>query len=132
MIVDTSAIVAILTGGPDGDDLLEALAGAAGAKISAGTLLEAGAVLTNRALPQQGRRLDDFLAAVGVSIVPFDEEQAQIARQAYADFGRGSGHPAHLTCGDCFAYALHRVTGEPLLFKGGHFAAAGVPSALDT
>lgn len=77
MIVDTSAIVAILTGEAEADDLLAALARMTGAKISAGTLLEAGTVLTNRALPQQGRR-DDFLAAVGVSVVPFDEEQSHI------------------------------------------------------
>lgn len=61
-----------------------------------------------------------------VEVVPFDERQSQIARQAYVDFGRGSGHPAQLNFGDTFAYSLHRVTGEPILFKGEDFAAAGV------
>lgn len=76
------------------------------------------------------RRLDDLLAVTGVQVIAFDEEQARLARQAYADFGRGSGHPARLNLGDCFTYALHRHTGEQVLFKGEDFAAAGVPSAL--
>lgn len=130
MIVDTSALVAILTGEEDGEAMLDLLASGS-AKISAATLLEAGIVLDSRTSPQQRRRLDDLLTAAEVQVVPFDEAQAQIARQAYADFGRGSGHPARLNLGDTFAYALHRVTGEPVLFKGDDFAAAGVDRATE-
>jgi ribonuclease VapC len=129
VILDTSALVAILVGEEDGDELLEALVSATAPKISAATLVEAGIVLDIRTSPQQRRRLDDLLGAAGVEVVPFDARQAEVARQAYTDFGRGSGHPARLNLGDTFAYALHRVTGEPMLFKGQDFAAAGVERA---
>lgn len=127
MIVDTSALVAILTGEDDGDALLETLVHESSVRISAATLLEAGIVLDSRTAPQQRERLDDLLAALEIDIVPFDTDQWKVARQAYRDFGRGSGHPAGLNLGDCFAYALHRVSAEPLLYKGNDFAAAGVP-----
>lgn len=129
MIVDTSALVAILVGEEDADELLGVLVSASAPKISAATLVEAGIVLDSRASPQQRRRLDDLLKVAGVEVVPFDERQAEVARAACADFGRGSGHPAQLNLGDAFAYALHRVTGEPLLYKGRDFAAAGVEQA---
>lgn len=129
MIVDTSALVAILTGEVEAEDLLRVLVETSPCRISAATLFEATTVLDSRAAPQQRRRLDDLLATAVVEVVPFDGEQAAVARQAYLDFGRGSGHPARLNLGDCFAYALHRVTGEPLLYKGDDFAAAGVPRA---
>lgn len=129
MIVDTSALVAILVGEEDADELLEALVSAPVPKISAATLVEAGIVLDSRTSPQQRRRLDDLLKVTGVEVVPFDARQAELARAAYADFGRGSGHRARLNLGDTFAYALHRVTGEPMLYKGGDFAAAGVEPA---
>lgn len=130
MIVDTSALVAILTGEDAGPAFLGALIDASSVKISAGTLLEAAIVLDSRSSPQQRRRLDDLLSLAGVEVVAFDREQAQAARQAYVDFGRGSGHPAGLNLGDTFAYALHRATGEPMLFKGDDFAAAGVSRVI--
>lgn len=131
MIVDTSALVAILLGEDGADTLLGALVGPDPVRISAATLFEATTVLDSRTAPQQRRRVDDLLAVAGAEVVPFDEVQASLARQAYVDFGRGSGHPATLNLGDCFAYALHRATGEALLYKGADFAAAGVPNALD-
>jgi ribonuclease VapC len=131
VIVDTSALVAILTGEESGPRLLEAMMAADRVNISAATLLEASIVLDSRTSPQQRRRLDDLLRLVGIEIVPFDASQYEAARTAYQDFGRGSGHAAHLNFGDCFAYALARVTGEPLLFQGEDFTAAGVVSALD-
>lgn len=130
MIVDTSAIVAILSAEADGPVLLSALIGATVVKISAGTLLETAIVSDSRSAPAQRRRLDDLVKRIGMQVVPFDAEQLWIARAAYQDFGRGSGHPARLNLGDCFAYALAMVTGDPLLFKGDDFAAAGVRSAL--
>lgn len=129
MIIDTSALVAILVGEDDADALLDALVASSTPKISAATLVEAGVVLDIRTRPQQRRRLDDLLTAAEVEVVAFDERQSQIARQAHVDFGRGSRHPARLNLGDTFAYALHRVTGEPILSTGEDFAAAGVERA---
>ena len=81
-------------------------------------------MIDGRTSPQQRRR-----RVARIEIVPFDADQAQVARVAYQDFGRGSGHPARPKVGDCFAYALATVSGEPLLFKGDDFAATGVWSA---
>lgn len=129
MIIDTSALVAILMGEEEGEAFLELLLGADRPKISTGTLLEAGMVLDSRTSPQQRRRLDDLLGIAEVEVVAFDQKQAHEARQAYVDFGKGSGHAAGLNLGDTFAYALHRTTGEPMLYTGQDFAAAGVPRA---
>jgi ribonuclease VapC len=129
MIVDTSVLIAILAGEDDGPELLELLIGAERPKMSAASFLEAGLVIDGRTSPQQRRRLDDLVRVARIDIVPFDADQARVARAAYQDFGRGSGHPARLNFGDCFAYALATVTGEPLLYKGEDFAATGVWSA---
>jgi ribonuclease VapC len=131
VILDTSVLVAILTGEDDGARLVEALLGADRVRISAGTLLEVSIVLDSRRSPDLRRRLDDLLRLVGTEVVPFDTEQYVIARAAYQDFGRGSGHAAQLNFGDCFAYALSRVRGEAVLYKGNDFDAAGIRSALD-
>jgi ribonuclease VapC len=72
--------------------------------------------------PIATRKFDDFIREANISIEPVTEVQARIARAAYRDFGKGSGHPARLNFGDCFAYALAKESGEPLLFKGGDFA----------
>lgn len=130
MIIDTSALVAILTGEPDGERLLELAARAPALRISAATALEAAVVLDCRTAPEQRRRLDDLLDALEVEIVPFDAEQFTLARSAYQDFGKGQGHPAQLNLGDCFSYALHRAAGESLLYAGDDFARAGVPQPL--
>ena len=79
--------------------------------------------------PNASRRFDDCLRAAAIAIEPETEEQARIGRDAYREFGKGSGHPAQLNFGDCFAYALARVTGEPLLFKGGDFGHTDVTPA---
>jgi ribonuclease VapC len=76
------------------------------------------------------RRLDELLAAADIVIEPMTVEQARIARDAYRDFGKGSGHPARLNLGDCFAYALAIEMGEPLLFLGDDFRATDVTPAL--
>lgn len=126
MILDTSVLVAVLTGEEGAERLLRVLAEAPALRISAATALEASVVLDSRSAPQQRRRLDDLFTELEVEIVPFDQEQWAVARAAYQDFGRGSGHPARLNLGDCFAYALHRVSGEPLLYVGEGFAKVGV------
>lgn len=121
MIVDTSALVAVHEGDPEGAEYLETMRHEDGLKVSAGTLLEASIVLDARQPGRTSRRLDRLVADLKIETVPFDAEQVRAARAAYRDFGRRSGHPARLNLGDCFAYALASLTGEPLLFKGDDF-----------
>ena len=99
--------------------------------MSAATFVEACIVVDANRDPVLSRRLDDLLRVAGVVVEPVTREQADIARAAYRDFGRGSGHPAGLNFGDCFSYALARVTAEPLLFKGDDFSHTDVIPALD-
>jgi ribonuclease VapC len=120
MIVDTSALLAVFFEEPEAEDFARAIARAEVSKISAANLLEAGIVADNQTDPWTGRQLDALVANFHLRIEPVTEEQVRFARQAYVDFGRGN-HPAKLNFGDCFAYALAKATGEPLLFKGDDF-----------
>ena len=130
MIVDTSAVVAILRDEPDADRYTDALAAATDPKMSAGTYLKACIVVDLNRDPVLSRRLDDLLTVAGITIQPVTQQHAEIARSAYRDFGKGSGHPAGLNFGDCFAYALARAAGEPLLFKGDDFGRTDVATAV--
>ncbi len=121
MIVDTSAIIAIVLGEPGAEDLREVLAHSAKSRISAPSYVELCAVLQRRNRPEIGRMVDRLLAAYGIEIETFDAEQARIAAQAYRDYGRGSVHRAQLNLGDSYSYALAHVAGEPLLFLGDDF-----------
>ena len=121
MIVDSSAVVGILNGEPDAEALSDALVSARNGRMSAATLVELYVVIDGKRDPVRSARLDELLSRSDVEIVDVTAEQAHIARAAYRDFGRGSGHPARLNFGDCFSYALARATGEPLLFKGDDF-----------
>ena len=121
MIVDTSAVIAILKGEPGHEILSKTVLADPDPQLSAATAVELYAVADVPGQPAQARRVDALLKALRVRIVPFDEEQSSIARAAYHDFGRGSGHPAKLNLGDCFSYALAAQTGEPLLFVGDDF-----------
>lgn len=96
-------------------------------RISAGTYLEVAIVIDRARDPLVSRRLDEILAESACSIEPVTETQVRIARDAYRDFGKGSGHRAGLNFGDCFAYALARELGEPLLFKGDDFIHTDIP-----
>ena len=131
MIVDSSALVAILHDEPEATACLRAIYAAGQCRVSAANFLEAAIVIDAGRSPVASRRLDDLLREAGITIEPVTEAQARIARQAYRDFGRGSGHPARLNFGDCFAYALARETGETLLFKGGDFTHTDVSPALE-
>lgn len=131
MIIDTSALVAVLTGEPDSAEIYAAMRGTPSSRLSAANYLETGIVVDGRRNPVLSRRLDELLASLDTEVVPVSEEHARSARQAYRDFGKGSGHPAQLNFGDCFAYALAAETGEPLLYKGEDFTHAGVRPALD-
>ncbi len=130
MIVDSSALLAVLSGEPDAEQFAKALTTNDGVAISAGTLLETSIVVDSRRDAVLSARLDELLHVAGVSVQPITARQATIARQAYRDFGKGGGHPAGLNFGDCFAYALAKDTGQPLLFKGDDFTHTDLRSAL--
>jgi ribonuclease VapC len=121
MIIDTSALVAILRDEPEAEICARAIESAAERRVSAVNFVEAAVVIDGSRDPIASRRFDDLLREARVLIEPVTEIQARLARDAYRDFGRGSGHPARLNFGDCFAYALAKVTAEPLLFKGDGF-----------
>jgi ribonuclease VapC len=97
--------------------------------ISAGSFLELSIVIERQTGPEVARQCDMFFLRAGIIIEPFTVEQAHIARQAFHDFGKGR-HPAGLNFGDCFAYALTKITAEPLLFKGEDFKKTDILSAL--
>src|ERR1700733_10453561 len=105
MIVDTSALIVILRDEPQARAFASAIAGAERRSMSAANYLEAAIVIDGSRNPIASRRFDDLLREAEIVIEPVTEQQAQIAREAYRDFGRGSGHPAGLNFGDCFAYA---------------------------
>lgn len=130
MIVDTSAVIAILQNEPETRRFLDALSEDNDCRLSAATYLEAAIVVDSVRNPVLSRRLDELIHSADIRIEPLTETQAKIAREAYRDFGKGSGHPAQLNFGDCFAYALARDRGEPLLFKGNDFSQTDVRSAL--
>jgi ribonuclease VapC len=97
--------------------------------MSAATFVETAAVIDRLRDPVQSRRLDALIREAEIGIEPLTEAQAVIARQAFRDFGKGSGHPAKLNFGDCFFYALAKSLNQPLLFKGGDFSQTDVKSA---
>jgi len=129
MILDTSAVIAILKGEPEAAAFLRATEKANEVKISAGSYFEASIIVDRGTDPVGSRRFDEFLEQGSVSVEPVTPAQAKIAREAYRDFGKGSGHAAGLNFGDCFAYALAKDKGEPLLFKGTDFAQTDVEIA---
>jgi len=130
MIVDTSAFIAILRDEEDAMVFARAIANTATRRISAATYVETAAVIDASRDPIASRRFDDLLHEAQFAIESVTEMQARIARDAYRDFGRGSGHPARLNFGDCFAYALAKAMDEPLLFKGEDFTRTDITSAL--
>jgi ribonuclease VapC len=132
MIVDTSAMIAILRDEPDAELFANAIASAKTRRVSAVNYVEAAAVIDGSRNPIASRRFDEFCREVAFTIESVTSEQAEVAREAYKDFGKGSGHPAQLNFGDCFAYALAKVLSEPILFKGNDFKNTDLDSALDS
>jgi ribonuclease VapC len=130
VIVDTSALLAVLFDEPDAATFGALIDDAAACRLSAASFLEAAIVVDRTRSPVPGHRLDDLVRAADMIVEPVTEEQARIAREAYRQYGRGRGHLAGLNFGDCFAYALARVTGEPLLFKGDDFIHTDITPAL--
>ncbi len=130
MIIDTSALLAILRDEPDAALYAEAIQVVESRRLSAVSFVEAAVVVDGGRDPVASRGFDELLQEAQIIVTPITEAQARIARDAYRDFGRGSGHPAKLNFGDCFAYALAKATGEPLLFKGKDFVHTDVKRAL--
>jgi ribonuclease VapC len=120
LVIDTSALVALLGMEAEAARLAAAIEADATRLISAASVVEAALVIEARFGPAGGRELDLLIAKAGLSVEPVTAEQAETARQAWRRFGKGR-HPAGLNYGDCFSYALAKVTGEPLLFKGTDF-----------
>jgi ribonuclease VapC len=131
VIVDSSAIIAILKEQDDAAVYAQAIAGADARRLSAASYLECGMVLDSQRDPIISRGLDELMQEAEFVIEPVTERQARLARQAYADFGKGSGHPAGLNFGDCLSYALALDLREPLLWKGNDFGHTGIQSALE-
>jgi ribonuclease VapC len=128
MIVDTSAIIAILQNEADASELAAALLRAPVRRMSAVTWVESAIVTDGNRNPVLSRRFDDLLRDLHMRIETVTPRQAEIARDAYRDFGKGR-HKAGLNFGDCFSYALARETDEPLLFKGSDFTRTDIEAA---
>lgn len=128
MIIDSSALMAVAQSEPRADEVLR-VAAAAQCRMSVATWLEVGIVADSRSTAH-GHRLDEIVAALQIELVPVSARQGAVARTAHRRYGRGSGSPARLNYGDCFAYALAVTSGEPLLFAGDDFTHTDVAAAL--
>jgi ribonuclease VapC len=124
VIVDSSALMALVNGEPEAERLAQRMAEAT-CRMSVGTWIEVMIVADSRSA-SLGARLDEIITSLPIERVPLTERQADVARAAYRRYGKGSGSPARLNFGDCFAYALSVTAGEPLLFVGNDFAATDV------
>ena len=129
MVVDTSALVAVLRTEPEADALAEAMFAAGSPRLSAGTLVEAGIVMEGRHGEVGRRDLDALLVQVRAEVVPVTAAHAGLAREAFRRYGKGR-HPAGLNYGDCFSYALAVALAEPLLFVGDDFGQTDVAVAV--
>jgi ribonuclease VapC len=129
MVIDTSALIAVLLSDPLAPRLVTAIEAASPRLLSATNLLEAAMVIESRKGEIGGRELDLLLYRSAVEVVPVDHDQAEIARTAWRQFGKGR-HPAGLNYGDCFAYALARARRLPLLFQGDDFARTDIEAAI--
>ena len=121
MVIDTSAFAAIFFAEPERKAFLDAIAAAGSRLVSAASMLETGIVLEGRQGAAAGREFDLFAVRANLQIVAVDAEQADLARSAWRKYGKGR-HPAALNFGDCFSYALAKLSGEPLLAKGSDFS----------
>lgn len=128
MIVDTSAIIAVLFNEDDAEVYAQAITRAESCRMSAATFVETALVVEAQTGNNGGRQLDAFIRRASIGIEPVTEAQAYLARQAFLDFGKGR-HPAGLNYGDCFSYALAKAAREPLLFKGKDFAQTDLVAA---
>lgn len=129
MVVDTSAIIAILTGETDSGPLVEALDQSDSLQISAASVLETGIVIEARHGERGRKMFDRWLEESSINVIPLNRTQVEAAREGFRRFGKGR-HPAALNFGDCFSYGLAKTLGEPLLFCGNDFTKTDLRSAL--
>jgi ribonuclease VapC len=122
MVIDSSALIALLLGEAETESFVAAIAAAATRVVGAPTYLETAIVMVARSGPEVWEKLDRLLYELAIEVVPFTRDQADLAVIAYQQYGKGSGHAAALNFGDCFTYALAKSRGEPVLFKGNDFA----------
>lgn len=130
MIIDSSAVVALLANEPEADRIEDELDSGEILRMSAVNVFECRIVIGRRFNDSMAREFELFLLKAEIEIAPFDAEQAVLVHRAYETFGKGSGHPAKLNLGDCAAYALAKSMGEPLLFKGDDFAHTDIEPAM--
>ncbi len=130
MIVDSSAVLAILLGEEDAPAYAKAIESADQCRMSAVNWLEAAIRIDLIGDPIASNAFDDFMRESGIVVEPVDLDQVQIARGAYRAYGKGTTHPARLNFGDCFAYALAKLASEPLLFKGTDFSQTDLTPAV--
>ncbi len=129
MVIDSSALIAIMVGEPERRSFIEAVTAADTRLVGAPTMLEASMVVLSRTGEGRLQDLRDFCAGGAVEMVPFGPEHVELAVDAFRRFGKGR-HPAGLNFGDCFSYALAKATGEPLLFKGDDFSQTDIKRAV--
>jgi ribonuclease VapC len=130
MIIDTSALLAILRNEPEAFFYAKAIESASNRRISAVNYLETAIAIDGSGDPIASCRFDELIREAQIIVEPVIEAHARVAREAYRDFGKGSGHPAKLNFVDCFVYALAKVAGEPLLFKGDDFRHTDIATVL--
>lgn len=129
MVIDSSAVIAILFDEPEAEALLSQIAVAEVCRLSSASLVEIGIVLRRDAAAPRRAAFDEMLRLFSIKIESVTEEQAYLALDAYDRFGKGTGHRAGLNYGDCFSYALAKQTAEPLLFKGADFTHTDLEAA---
>ncbi len=129
MVIDSSALIAILFDEPEAQSFLSQIATAEVCRLSTASLVEVGIVLRRDGAAQRRAALDEILRLFAINIEPVTEQQAYLALDAYDRFGKGTGHPASLNYRDCFSYALAKQAGEPLLFKGDDFTRTDLAAA---
>jgi ribonuclease VapC len=131
VIVDASALITVVLEEPGFETHLETLLRSPTNRMSAATFLEAAIVVDRLPNPRASVRFDELVSNLGIIVEPVTAHQAMVAREAHRRFGRGTGHPARLNFGDCFAYALAKDLDEPLLFIGQDFIHTDVRRVLD-
>ena len=122
MVIDSSALIALLLGEAETVGFVSAIAAAPSRVVSAPTYVETAIVMVARHGAEAKEKLDRLLSTLGIDVVPFTRDQGDVAIVAYRQYGKGGGHAAGLNFGDCFTYALAKLRDEPVLFKGNDFA----------
>jgi ribonuclease VapC len=129
IVIDTSAVIAVLTEEPEAEAFRRVLALSDDSRISAATLVEVAQVASRWGNAMAEAALDEFLATMQIAIEPFSDAHFRVAREAFLKFGKGRGHPAQLNQMDCISYALAKTLNAPLLFKGNDFPKTDIAAA---